>query len=101
MSVVPHLEPGTTIHGTWRVERFVGEGAMGSVYKATAIRSDWECAIKVIRHDLMSSDEAGSSFKSEEARQVKLGGHPCVRQADPIGGYREMVPHRDGVHRPG
>jgi serine/threonine protein kinase len=64
---LPVLAPGTRLGG-FAVERFVGAGGMGEVYKARDTRLDRHVAIKLLRSDLATDPAAVLAFRSKRAR---------------------------------
>src|SRR5688572_6351743 len=46
---------GTVLGGTYRLERLIGEGGMGSVFEATHTRVPRKFAIKVLNPDVISN----------------------------------------------
>ena len=63
--------------GDYRVERFIGAGAMGDVYAGVQPVIGKDVAIKVIKRRLASSEEAAERF-IREARAVNQVDHPNV-----------------------
>src|SRR5215472_8698193 len=59
----------------YRLERRLGRGGMGTVYKATDTSLERAVAIKLIREDLISSGEAAQRFRLE-ARAAASFAHP-------------------------
>jgi predicted Ser/Thr protein kinase len=84
---VPALAPGTHL-GSFRVERIVGAGGMGVVYKARDTRLDRDVAIKVLRDT--SGDPRSHARFSFEARAIARLSHPR------IGGLHDIA-HHDGI----
>jgi eukaryotic-like serine/threonine-protein kinase len=70
------LAPGT-IAGDYRIERKLGEGAMGAVYGARHTLIGKRAAIKVIRSELSASRNAVDRFVLE-AQAVNQIGHPNI-----------------------
>jgi serine/threonine-protein kinase len=75
-NVSDELQPGLMV-GEYRVERKLGEGAMGVVYGATHPLIGKQAAIKVISQALSASREAVERFV-QEARAVNQIGHPNI-----------------------
>ena len=53
---------GTVLHDTYRIERPLGRGAMGSVYRAAHLRVPRPYAIKVLE-SIGNADKAISRFR--------------------------------------
>ncbi len=66
---------GTTIGGKYRIEQFVGGGAMGKVYKATQLLLDKHVAVKVL-HAGLGQDEKFQSRFHREAKAASKMDHP-------------------------
>jgi serine/threonine-protein kinase len=66
---------GRTIAGTYRIERKLGEGGMGAVFKALDVNLERPVALKVIRPDLGSSKDFVQRFKREGRAAAKFK-HP-------------------------
>jgi serine/threonine protein kinase/tetratricopeptide (TPR) repeat protein len=72
-SSAPHaLQPGHLLGGRYEILQLLGQGGMGSVYKALDREVDKLVALKVIRPDLADQSEVVRRFKHELilARQV-------------------------------
>jgi serine/threonine-protein kinase len=67
---------GTTL-GRYRILESLGRGGMGMVYRAEDPRLEREVAIKLVREDLMSSEEARKRFRLEARALSKLV-HPNI-----------------------
>jgi eukaryotic-like serine/threonine-protein kinase len=67
--------PGRVIGGNFRVERLIGAGAMGNVYKALQISLGKPVAVKVLHHHLLKDDRLVARFK-REAKSASLLNHP-------------------------
>lgn len=59
----------------YRLERRLGRGGMGTVYKATDALLERAVAVKLIREDLLSSSEAAERFR-REAKVAASFAHP-------------------------
>ena len=70
------LPPGTLV-GEYVLETFLGAGAMGEVYAGHHPVIGKKVAIKVLRRELASSEEAAERF-TREARAVNQVDHPNV-----------------------
>jgi len=67
---------GTTL-GRYRILDRLGEGGMGTVYRALDERLEREVAIKVLRDDLLRDDSARRRFR-HEARALSRLNHPGI-----------------------
>jgi serine/threonine-protein kinase len=67
---------GTQI-GSYRIDEKLGEGGMGTVYRATEINLERTVAIKVLNHDLAGKPAIVERFRSEAKAQANLN-HPNV-----------------------
>lgn len=71
------LEPGSVIDGRYRLERRIGTGGMGEVWRAVHIHLDTPRVVKVVRRDLVSDADAQARFV-REARLATRVQHPNV-----------------------
>ncbi len=71
----PYLD--LEIAGQFRIERLIGVGAMGRVYRAHQRDVDRPVAIKILRRDLMNDAIISERFR-REARVVSRLSHPNV-----------------------
>src|ERR1019366_8844040 len=73
---------GSVIRGKYRLLSKVGQGGMGSVYKALHLAFDELRALKVIAPDLMSDELFVKRFKHEAGITRKLQDPNAVRVDD-------------------
>ena len=67
--------PGRVIGGNFRIEKLIGAGAMGNVYKAEQLSLSKPVAVKVLHHHLHKDDRLVARFK-REAKSASLLNHP-------------------------
>lgn len=68
---------GQTLAGKYRIEGFLSQGGMGSVYRATHVMLGKPVALKLIRQELVTSPEVVRRFQ-REARAASLLTHPNI-----------------------
>ena len=68
---------GQVLDGRYQVLRKLGEGGMGEVYAARHIRLGKEVALKLLRHEIVSNQEAVKRFE-QEARSASSIGHKNI-----------------------
>lgn len=85
-SIPPSIREGTVLDETYRLERTLGEGAMGMVYLARDLRLERDVAIKFIQPDLVRSREAHDRFL-REARTMARVHHLNVVEIYAFGEY--------------
>ncbi len=73
----PAFRPDQTLAGRYRIVRFIGQGGMGEVYEAEDLELRERVALKTIRPDVATDEQALERFKREIhlARKVT---HPNV-----------------------
>jgi serine/threonine protein kinase len=88
MSALDDLHPdlqalvGTVIHDRYRVDKLLGAGGMGAVFKAHHVGLRRDVALKVLRPELGRDPTTGKRF-DREAHSVSRLDHPnCVRVTD-------------------
>lgn len=74
------LVPGSLVlDGRFRIDRELGQGGMGAVYKATDVRLNRVCALKILLPELTSHPTARRRM-DQEARALARIEHPNVVQ---------------------
>ncbi len=68
---------GQVLQDTYRIERKIGEGGMGSVFEASHTRVRRRFAIKVLAPEVASNPEAFTRFRREAEITSELG-HPHI-----------------------
>ena len=68
---------GTILQGTYRIERLIGKGGMGAVFRASHLRLSRPFAIKMLVPDLADKPEALARFR-REAEVTSAIGHPNI-----------------------
>jgi VCBS repeat-containing protein len=70
--------PGTRIiSGKYRLDALIGQGGMGSVYRATHLELDRTIALKIVLPDFVSNQETLERFRQEARAAARLN-HPNV-----------------------
>ncbi|HEY7188766.1 MAG TPA: serine/threonine-protein kinase, partial [Vicinamibacterales bacterium] len=72
-----HEYVGTLLDGKYRIDSFISAGGMGSVYRALHVMLDKPVAVKVIKNELVTSDEVVARFQ-REARAASTLNHPNI-----------------------
>jgi eukaryotic-like serine/threonine-protein kinase len=67
--------PGRVIAGNFRIEKLIGAGAMGNVYKALQLSLGKPVAVKILHHHLLKDDTLVTRFQ-REAKSASLLNHP-------------------------
>src|SRR4029079_8115750 len=67
------------VHGRYKVEELIGEGAMGAVYKVFDTRTERHWAMKVAR---LTDTDAKTRFKLEARLAAKMNSRHVVRVID-------------------
>ncbi|HEV7261189.1 MAG TPA: serine/threonine-protein kinase [Bosea sp. (in: a-proteobacteria)] len=70
---------GTTLNGIYEIERLIGVGGMGEVYKGRAIQTGDAVAIKMIRPEMARDEAALALFRREAAALHNLYNEAIVR----------------------
>lgn len=85
------LAPGDRFAGRYRVERLLGAGGMGAVYKAHDEELDIPIALKVIRSDILAAPASGAEFEQRFKQELLLARqvtHQNVVRIHDLGDYR-------------
>src|ERR1035438_4402966 len=82
LSEIIDLRPGMLIRKTYRIERLLGKGGMGSVYLARHELMDAHRALKFLSHEL-NNDEAFTRRFLREGRMLRQVRHKNVVQHPP------------------
>ena len=67
--------PGRVIAGNFRIDKLIGAGAMGNVYKALQLSLGKPVAVKILHHHLLKNDRLVGRFQ-REAKSASLLNHP-------------------------
>jgi serine/threonine-protein kinase len=78
----PRIGPGTTIADKYRIEKLIGVGGMGIVWKATQLDLDRPVAIKIVREDLPDQELVGERACHEARASARLRSEHVVRVLD-------------------
>ncbi|WP_437283191.1 serine/threonine-protein kinase [Sorangium sp. So ce375] len=89
--LAPLAQPGELIAAKYRVERVVAIGGMGVVLAARNEDLDQKVAIKILRQDALSNQEAVTRFLREARTAARLSGEHVARVFD-VGTTETGVP---------
>jgi eukaryotic-like serine/threonine-protein kinase len=78
------IAPGTMVSGRYRVVEWIGEGAMGAVYRVEETRTQKPLALKVLHASMSTLREAVARFEREAIAAGKIN-HPNVAAASDFG----------------
>lgn len=81
---------GVVLDGRYRLDAVLGEGGMGSVFRATQLAMDRKVAVKLLKPHLTSDDTALQRFAREARATLKVESPHAVKILD-FG----VTPHRD------
>jgi serine/threonine-protein kinase len=73
---------GTVLHGTYRIDRLIATGGMGSVYEVVHLRLQQRFALKVLEHRAAGNDQAYARFRQEVEIAVSLNHASIVQVFD-------------------
>ncbi len=96
MAISKQLDPliGQTLDEKYRIERRLGEGGMGAVYRARHLSMDRPVALKVLHENLVEDEAARIRFRREARAAVRLQHQNAVAVTDfgeTSGGYVYIV----------
>ncbi|HEV3032812.1 MAG TPA: serine/threonine-protein kinase, partial [Polyangia bacterium] len=74
--------PGRLIAGNFRIEKLIGQGAMGNVYKAEQLSLGKAVAVKVLHAHLMDDEKLVGRFKREAKSASKLNHSNSIQIID-------------------
>jgi eukaryotic-like serine/threonine-protein kinase len=78
------LPVGTVLAGRYRIERLLGSGGMGSVYRAEHVLMRKACAVKVLHREMTQVKEVVARFEREAVAAARIE-HPNVATATDFG----------------
>ncbi len=73
---------GSVLGGRYRLLAQLGQGGMGTVYRALHLLMDKPVAVKVLRRDLAAAGEAVARFRREARSASRLDHDHCIRVTD-------------------
>ena len=73
----PSVELGVTIDGKYRIEKEIGRGGMGSVYRAIQLSMNRPVAVKTLKQEMLSEDVPVKRF-FREAKSASQLNHPNI-----------------------
>jgi serine/threonine protein kinase len=85
------MHPGAIVGGKYRLDRFIGEGAMGAVWAAVHLETHQPVAVKVVAGPEGLADELCSRLV-REARACSLIRHPNVISVVDVGQLDDGAP---------
>ncbi|MFB6265164.1 MAG: protein kinase [Bradymonadaceae bacterium] len=80
---------GAVLEDRYRLDRMLGAGGMGMVYRATQLAVDRDVAVKILRDELETDSEANARF-SREAQYISSLNHPNIVQLIDFGRDPEL-----------
>lgn len=91
---------GVTLDGRYRLDAVLGEGGMGSVFRATQLAMDRKVAVKLLKPHLTSDRIALERFSREARATLKVDSPHAVKVLDfgvtPLGDYYMVLEYLDG-----
>ncbi len=79
---------GEVLDGRYKIVKKLGEGGMGEVYAAEHVHIAKKVAIKLLRREVVSNEEAVSRFR-QEARSASTIGHRNIIGIDDFGQLKD------------
>ncbi len=74
---IPASRIGTVLSGHYRLERLIGEGAMGAVYAAARVTDQSPCAVKILHPEYVAHATITRRFFGEAEAMARLE-HPGI-----------------------
>jgi serine/threonine protein kinase len=91
---------GVTLDGRYRLDAVLGEGGMGSVFRATQLAMDRKVAVKLLKPHLTGEPTALARFSREARATLKVDSPHAVKILDfgitPLGDYYMVLEYLDG-----
>lgn len=94
------LRPGTVLAGKYRIEKILGQGAMGVVVAARHLRLDEDVAIKFLLPAALESRETLARFEREAQAAAKIRSEHVARVRD-VGRLESGAPYMVMEHLSG
>jgi serine/threonine protein kinase len=82
VSVVPRLAPGSTFAERFRIVSYVGQGSMGSVYRAESLAGGGDVALKITKLDVTHDPRALRRFQRGAESGARLDSPYIARTLD-------------------
>lgn len=83
---------GDVLDGRFRIEGLIGHGGFGAVYQATQLNLERSVALKLLRPDLIATDESRARFRREAQMAQRLE-HPNTVRLFDFGGADAGIPY--------
>ncbi len=91
---------GVTLDGRYRLDAVLGEGGMGSVFRATQLAMDRKVAVKLLKPHLTNDEAALQRFAREARATLKVDSPHAVKILDfgvtPLRDYYMVLEYLDG-----
>jgi serine/threonine-protein kinase len=91
---------GVTLDGRYRLEAVLGEGGMGSVFRATQLAMERKVAVKLLKPHLTNDEAALQRFAREARATLKVDSPHAVKILDfgvtPLRDYYMVLEYLDG-----
>ena len=91
---------GVTLDGRYRLDAVLGEGGMGSVFRATQLAMERKVAVKLLKPHLTSDEAALQRFAREARATLKVESPHAVKILDfgvtPLRDYYMVLEYLDG-----